>query len=75
MPAGGIASLTDGEYRKPIVEGSAMELVIRLADMAFGDLDGDGDIDFADYQILEANFYSHNIYFSLLDLGADPAWS
>jgi heat shock protein HslJ len=37
-----LAQLIDGEYRKPIVEGSATELVIRLVDTAFGDLDGDG---------------------------------
>jgi heat shock protein HslJ len=37
-----VAQLTDGEYRKPIVEGSATELVIRLVNVAFGDLDGDG---------------------------------
>jgi heat shock protein HslJ len=41
-PADGVAQLTDGEYRKPIVEGSATELVIRLVNVAFGDLDGDG---------------------------------
>jgi heat shock protein HslJ len=41
-PEDGVAQLTDGEYRKPIVEGSATELIIQLAEMAFGDLDGDG---------------------------------
>jgi heat shock protein HslJ len=43
----GIAQLADGEYRKPIVEGSATELVIRLMDVAFGDMDGDGVSDAA----------------------------
>jgi heat shock protein HslJ len=43
----GIAQLADGEYRKPIVEGSATELVIRLMDVAFADLDGDGVSDAA----------------------------
>lgn len=38
----GVAQLTDGEYRKPIMEGSATEMVIRLLDVALGDLDGDG---------------------------------
>jgi heat shock protein HslJ len=46
-PEDGIAQLTDGEYRKPIVEGSATELVIRLMDVVFGDLDGDGVSDAA----------------------------
>jgi heat shock protein HslJ len=46
-PEDGIAQLTDGEYRKPIVEGSATELLIRLMDVAFGDLDGDGVSDAA----------------------------
>jgi heat shock protein HslJ len=46
-PKDGIAQLTDGEYRKPIVEGSATELVIRLMDVALGDLDGDGVSDAA----------------------------
>jgi heat shock protein HslJ len=41
-PADGVAQLTDGEYRKPTVEGSATELVIRLVNVIFGDLDGDG---------------------------------
>ncbi len=41
-PEDGVAQLTDGEYRKSIVEGSATELIIRLTDIAFGDLDGDG---------------------------------
>ena len=41
-PEDGVAQLTDGEYRKPLVEGSATELIILLADLALGDLDGDG---------------------------------
>jgi heat shock protein HslJ len=43
----GTAQLADGEYRMPIVEGSATELIIRLMDVAFGDLDGDGVSDAA----------------------------
>jgi heat shock protein HslJ len=46
-PEGGAAQLTNGEYRKPIVEGSATELVIRLANVTFGDLDSDGVADAA----------------------------
>jgi heat shock protein HslJ len=46
-PEDGLAQLADGEYRKPIVEGSATELVIRLMDVALGDLDGDGVSDAA----------------------------
>jgi heat shock protein HslJ len=46
-PQDGLAQLTDGEYRKPIMEGSATELVIRLMDVVFGDLDGDGVSDAA----------------------------
>jgi len=38
----GVVQLTDGEYRKAIMEGSATETVVRLADMAFGDLNNDG---------------------------------
>jgi heat shock protein HslJ len=38
----GVAQLVNGEYRKPIMEGSATEIVIRIASMAFGDLNGDG---------------------------------
>jgi heat shock protein HslJ len=41
-PEDGVAQLSDGEYRKPIVEGSATELTIRLADITLGDLDSDG---------------------------------
>jgi heat shock protein HslJ len=41
-PEDGVAQLTDGEYRKPIVEGSSTELIIQLTDIASGDLDGDG---------------------------------
>jgi heat shock protein HslJ len=41
-PEDGVAQLTDGEYRKPVVEGSATELIIQLTDIALGDLDGDG---------------------------------
>jgi heat shock protein HslJ len=43
----GTAQLADGEYRMPIVEGSATELIIRLMDVAFGDLGGDGISDAA----------------------------
>ncbi len=46
-PDDGVAQLVNGEYRKPIMEGSATELVIRLVDVAFGDLDGDGIADAA----------------------------
>lgn len=39
----GVVQLSNGEYRAPIVEGSASELVVRLTNFAaFGDLDGDG---------------------------------
>lgn len=41
-PADGVAQLTDGEYREKYVPDSATELVIRLDDIAFGDLNGDG---------------------------------
>jgi hypothetical protein len=43
----GVAQLVNGEYRKPIMEGSATEIVIRLVSVAFGDLDGDGVADAA----------------------------
>jgi heat shock protein HslJ len=46
-PADGLAQLSGGEYREPIVEGSATELVILLHDTVFGDLDGDGAPDAA----------------------------
>ena len=40
--AEGTVRLVDGEFRQSVVEGGATELVIRLLDVAFGDLDGDG---------------------------------
>jgi heat shock protein HslJ len=43
----GAAQLVNGEYRKPIMEGSATEIVIRLVGVAFGDLNGDGAKDAA----------------------------
>ncbi len=43
----GVAQLVDGEYRKPIMEGSATETVIQLVSITFGDLDGDGVADAA----------------------------
>ncbi len=46
-PADGVAQLVDGEYREPIMEGSATEIVIRLVNVAFGDLNGDGVVDAA----------------------------
>jgi heat shock protein HslJ len=43
----GMAQLVNGEYRKPIMEGSATEIVIRLVSVALGDLNGDGVADAA----------------------------
>ena len=39
----GVVQLVNGEYRAPVAEGSATELVVMLTNYAaFGDLDGDG---------------------------------
>lgn len=45
--ASGAAPLSGGEYRERSGPGSAMQTVIRLAETAFGDLDGDGAEDAA----------------------------
>ena len=38
----GSLQLSDGEFREPIVPGSATELVVTLGEVAIGDLNGDG---------------------------------
>lgn len=45
--AGGMAQLRAGEFRQPVAQGSATQLTIRLAETAFGDMNGDGAVDAA----------------------------
>ena len=43
----GTATLEDGEFREPVAEGSASELVIRLGKWTTGDIDGRDGVDAA----------------------------
>lgn len=42
LPSEGVAQLVDGVYREKYMPDSATEMVISLADIHFGDLNGDG---------------------------------
>ena len=68
----GVVQLTNGEYRAPVVEGAAAELVVMLTNFAaFGDLDGDGTEDAA--VILVTQFGGSGSFYDLAILRKQDA--
>lgn len=68
----GEVTLVDGEFRQPVAPGSATEIVVRTAAMAFGDLNDDGDDDAAVVLIVDPGG-SGTFYFLAAVLNDDGA--